>query len=94
MKKIIKCIAIFLFAFSLFFVSINKSSTKAYSSNIIYEEAVLEKDNDKLEENKKLSPAETAGIVICGILISAGIGFSIYWFILKDNKGEKKKNVR
>ncbi len=94
MKKIIKCISLFFLAFSLFFVSINKSSAKAYSSNTIYEEVVLEKDNDKLEESKKLSPAETAGIVICGILVSVGIGFSIYWFILKENKGEKKKNVR
>ncbi len=94
MLKKIRYIFVFIFAFSLFFVSINKNSAKAYSSNTIYEEVVLEKDNDKLEENEKLSPVETAGIVICGILVSVGIGFSIYWFILKENKGEKKKNVR
>ena len=89
MKKIIKCITIFLFVFSLAFFSINKKSAKA-QNRVYYEEVNLEKENDKNSE-KELSSGEVAGVVICSILVSASIGFSIYWFILREKKeGEKK----
>ena len=89
MKKIIKFITVFFIILSLPFLFINKSSVKAYSNNIYYEEVNLEKEKDN--DSKKLSKTETVVVVISSILISAGIGFSIYWFILREKEeGEEK----
>ena len=89
MKKIIKCITIFFIILSLPFLFINKSKVKAYSNNLYYEEVNLEKEENK--DNKKLSKGETVLVVISSIVISVGIGFSIYWFILREKEeGEKK----
>ena len=64
---------------------------KAHKRHLKDKVVKVDKEKEKDNDSKKLSKTETVVVVISSILISAGIGFSIYWFILREKEeGEKK----
>ena len=86
MKRIFKYFLIITILLSLFVGSNNIKETKKVHNNDNYAIKYVEE-----EKEKKISIETEVVIVVGAIVISGGLGFTLYWFIYKKKSKKNKE---